>query len=150
MKNKQDLMPARVKRAKTELEKRSHDFVRRRDSKEPEIIAGNCFDCGLWGEGRNFQAGHFEDSSGGGALLRYHPRNMHGQHSGCNIFRRSAIVKPAYTLAMIDKYGREYVDKLRALKQKSIKADIIFYDLMNELYKKGDEQAICDFLEGWG
>ena len=78
-KPKSELMPARVKKAKKILEKVSHDFVRRRDSKVDDRLAGNCFDCGVWVEGGQFQAGHFEASGSCGVLLRYHPRNMHGQ-----------------------------------------------------------------------
>jgi len=146
-KKKKDLMPARVKRAKDELEKISHTYVRKRDSKNDYEIAGNCFDCDEWAEGQQFQAGHFEPSGSCGAILRYHPHNMHGQKGGCNSQYQQEKVKVAYTLRMIDKYGREYVDHLRQLKNKQIKADIIFYETMIELYKNGDEQAIVDYLE---
>ena len=140
-------MPARVKRAKKELEIVSHNHVRRRDSKNEHEIAGNCFDCGEWAEGQQFQAGHFEASGSCGALLRYHPHNMHGQKGGCNMAVAQERVKINYTLRMIDKYGRDYVDHLKRLKQKQIKADIIFYETMIELYKIGNEKAIIDYLE---
>jgi len=143
---KRDLMPARVKRAKAKLELVSHTFIRKRDSIDKDTIAGYCFDCGEYAEGQYFQTGHWERDSTGGARLRYHPHNMHGQSGGCNMKERQEVVKIAYTLRMIDKYGREYVDKLRMLKNKSIKADIIFYEKMIELYEKGDEKAIVDFL----
>lgn len=142
---KRDLMPNRVKRAKKELVELSHTFIRKRDGINGEI-RGYCFDCGLYVEGQQFQCGHFEADSVGGALLRYHPWNMHGQAGGCNTGYNQERVKIAYTLKMIDKYGREKVDFLRSLKSKSIKADIIFYETMIELYKQGDEQAIVDYL----
>jgi len=146
MKSKRDLMPARVKRAKKKLEQLSHTFIRKRDSVDSNTIAGYCFDCGIWDSGQQFQAGHWERDSTGGALLRYHPHNMHGQRGGCNMKERQEVVKIQYTLRMIDTYGREYVDKLRMMKNKSIKADIIFYEKMIELYEKGDEKEIVTFL----
>lgn len=149
MKAKRDLMPARVKRAKNKLELLSHTFVRKRDSLNEDSIGGYCFDCGTYTEGQHFQAGHWERDATGGARLRYHPDNMHGQSSGCNMKERQEVVKIAYTLKMIDKYGREYVDKLRMLKNKSIKADIIFYEKMIDLYAQGDEKAIVDFLNNY-
>ena len=134
------------KKAK-ELEEKSHTFVRRRDSKDKDFIGGYCFDCGNWSEGRFFQAGHWEPSGSCGALLRFHPHNIHGQSAGCNCKYQQEKVKINYTLKMIDKYGREYVDHLKSFKYKSIKADIIFYDTMIALYDKGIEQDIVDYLE---
>lgn len=146
MKAKRDLMPQRVKRAKKKLEELSHTFIRKRDSIDSDFIGGYCFDCGVYAEGQQFQCGHWERDSTGGALLRYHPHNMHGQAGGCNMKERQEVVKIVYTLRMIDTYGREYVDKLRFMKNKSIKADIIFYEKMIELYEKGDENKIVEFL----
>lgn len=143
---KKTLMPQRVKRAKVRLEKLSHDHVRRRDSLSPEEIRGNCFDCGVFCEGQQFQAGHWQPSGSCGALLRYHPHNMHGQAGGCNMKQVQERVKINYTMKMVDKYGREYVEQLRQLRNKSIKADIIFYDRMIELYEEGDEEKIVDYL----
>lgn len=144
---KRDLMPARVKRAKKRLEEVSHTFVRRRDSISDDRIHGNCFDCGKYVEGPNFQAGHWEPSGACGALLRYHPWNMNGQASGCNCGYRQEEVKIRYTLRMVDKHGKETVDKLLAMKNKSIKADIFFYEKMIELYEQGNEPAIIDYLD---
>ena len=134
------------KKAK-ELEQVSHTFVRRRDSKNPDFIGGFCFDCGEYAEGQQFQSGHFEPSGSCGALLRFHPHNMHGQIGKCNCKYQQEKVKIDYTLKMIDKYGRKYVDHLKQLKQKSIKADIIFYQTMIDLYKSGEEKAIVNYLE---
>lgn len=146
-------MPARVKRIVTELEKVSHDFIRHRDSdeqnKHAETFGGNCFDCGMYDEGQYFQAGHFEPSGANGARLRYHPHNMHGQRGGCNMKQRQEFVKINYTLAMIRKYGQDYVYKLKALKNKPLKADIIFYSKLLGLYKAGNEDDIVEFLENY-
>jgi hypothetical protein len=130
-----------------ELTKLSHDYIRRRDSIDSSTIGGHCFDCGRIVHGSNFQCGHFIPDASGGALLRYHPQNMHGQSSGCNMAYSQERVKPYYTLAMIKKYGQKRVEELMALKNRTIKADEIFYSKMIELYKEGNEKKIIKYLE---
>lgn len=144
---KRELMPSRVKKAKKDLEKISHDFIRQRDSINDYEIRGYCFDCGLIAEGQQFQCGHWQPSGSSGAILRYHPHNMHGQKGGCNTAWQQEKVKIDYTLNMIKKYGAERVEQLRQLKNRTIKADIIFYERMIELYKEGNEDNIVNYLE---
>lgn len=135
-----------VKKAKEVLYELSHTFVRRRDSKDKDFIAGNCFDCGVWCEGGNFQAGHFIPDSRG-VITRYHPRNMHGQFSGCNMKYQQEKVKINYTMKMIQKYGKKYVDKLIAMSNKTVRVDLSFYLKMIELYREGNETKIIKYLE---
>lgn len=148
---KRDLMPNRVKKAVKELTAISHTFVKKRDSIIDYEIKGICCTCKELCEGSNAHAGHYEPNSTGGALLRYHPRNMHLQCGfKCNINSHGQQrIANEYTFFMIDKYGEDYVRKLRQLKYKTIKADILFYEKMLELYKEGDEQKICSFLESY-
>lgn len=136
-----------VKKTIAKLVKISHDFIRHRDSTQEYELKGKCFDCGKIAEGQHFQCGHFIPDSVGGAILRFHPHNMHGQASGCNMSFVQERVKIDYTFAMIKKYGKTRVEKLRQLKNKTIKADIIFYNKMIELYEQGDEQDIVYYLE---
>ena len=142
-------MENRVKKAKRDLEKISHDFIRTRDSVQFGLpnIGGYCFDCGKLTTGQNFQAGHWIPSGSGGALLRYHPQNIHGQASGCNCGYNQEMVKINYTRAMTQKYGEKRCSELLGLKNRTIKADILFYLKMIELYTSGDENAIVAFLE---
>ena len=135
-----------IKKLAKELETISHTFIRKRDGINGQI-KGYCIDCGKYAEGQQWQAGHFEPSGASGALLRFHPHNMNGQAGSCNVGYVQERVKVAYTLKMIDMYGREYVDKLRALKQRSIKADRFFYEEMIALYKTGNEKLIVEYLE---
>ncbi len=144
---KRDLAPNKLKKAIKTLALLCHTFVRHRDSIDDYEIGGYCFDCGKLVQGADFQAGHWTPSSSGGALLRYHPLNIHGQASSCNCGYRQEMVKVNYTLAMTRKYGEEKCLKLLALKNKTIKADLIFYLKMIELYKLGVEQDIVDYLE---
>ena len=144
---KSELMPARVKRAKKELTELSHTFIRKRDSTNDYQIGGNCFDCSKYAEGRDFQCGHWIPDSVGGAILRYHPQNMHGQASCCNCGYNQEMVKIRYTQAMNQKYGEKRVLELIALKNRTVKADIIFYTDLIELYKEGNQEKIIAYLE---
>ena len=140
-------MPQRIKRSKKELTELSHTFIRERDSSNKNTIGGFCFDCGKHALGRDFQCGHWIPDSVGGATLRYHPHNMHGQASGCNCGYQQEMVKIRYTQVMNAKYGEKRVAELLALKNRVIKADIIWYEALIELYKQGVEKSIVDFLE---
>lgn len=144
---KRDLATNKLKKAKKDLEKISHDYIRRRDSINDYEIKGHCIDCGSLAEGQQFQCGHWQPSGSSGALLRFHPHNMHGQKGGCNTAWQQEKVKIDYTLVMIQRYGADYVAHLRVLKNKTIKADIIFYTTLIELYKEGDEFKIVEYLE---
>lgn len=144
---KRDTMPARLKKAKKDLEKLSHDFIRRRDSIDEFVIGGKCFDCGKLTIGREFQCGHWIPSGSGGAILRYHPQNMHGQASSCNCGYNQEFVKINYTRAMSQKYGEKRCTELLALKNRTIKADILFYLKLIELYTQADEKKIIAYLE---
>jgi len=145
---KRDLMPNKVKKAKKDLEILSHNYIRRRDSVDENVIGGFCFDCGKADLGQNFQCGHWIPSGSGGATLRYHPQNMHGQSSGCNCGYNQEMVKINYTRAMTALYGEKRCTELLALKNRTVKADIIFYQKLISLYTSAkDEQEIIDFLE---
>lgn len=141
-----------LQKLKTKLEKVCHDYIRARDSWDKGLAKtgyynGFCFDCGKYIQSQHFQAGHFHPSGSSGAILRYHPHNIHGQASGCNMAFQQERVKINYTLAMINKYGKNYVEKLGQLKQKTIKADCIFYQTMIDLYTEGNEKKIIKYLE---
>ena len=147
MKLERDKMPNRIKKAKKDLTLLSHNFIRHRDSINDFEIKGYCFDCGKLCEGSDFQCGHFIPDSVGGALLRYHPHNMHGQASSCNCGYSSEMVKIRYTQAILSKYSESGLNRLLELKNKSIKADILFYNQLIDLYKENDENKIVEFLE---
>ena len=135
-----------VKKAKSVLYELSHTYIRKRDSKDKNFIGGNCVDCGRWAEGGNFQAGHFIPDSKG-VITRYHPLNMHGQFSGCNMKYQQEYVKINYTLAMVKKYGKPFVEKLKLMSNKTVRVDLQFYLDMIDLYRAGDERRIVKYLE---
>lgn len=131
--------------AKKRLYEVSHSFIRERDSVGG---FGRCIDCKKKVGIKWLQCGHFIPDQAGNILLRYHPHNMHGQFSGCNLKFVQERVKINYTLAMLDKYGREYVDSLikKVDAGRGMKVDLSFYETMISLYEKGDENEIINYL----
>jgi len=106
-----------------------------------------CFTCQKSDlSGSNQHTGHFIPSASGGATLRYHPNNLRVQCYNCNINLGGNGAE--FYRKMVASLGKKQTEKLFVLKQKTIKADSIFYSKMIELYKAGNEQAIIDFLEG--
>lgn len=139
-----------IKLLKKDLEKLSHDFVRERDSVPGEKKKGYCCSCGEYAEGPLFQAGHYRTSGGNGALLRYHPQNMHGQCRDCNCSRyNQENVKVEYARFMHSKYSYKELEQMRLMKQKTINADRYFYEAMTALYKEGDQNEIIKFLNSY-
>ena len=104
-----------------------------------------CFTCDKPIEKANCQLGHFIPSKVGGALLRYHPNNLRLQcyYDNINLGGNGSEFYPR----LIEEIGQKEIDKLFALKHKSIKADLIFYNTLIELYKDGDEKKIVEYLE---
>lgn len=130
-----------------------HTFIKDRDCVSKDPYVGRCITCGCITTGSNFQAGHWEASATCGAILRYHPNNIHGQCGfKCNINRHGQQkIAVEYTMKMVDKYGIKRVRELRELKNKSIKASKQFYMDLESMYNKGyskeNEKKIIKYLE---
>lgn len=92
------------------------------DEQYPNAV---CYTCDSRIEKSNKQLGHFIPSSTCGALLRYDIRNLRWQCARCNLFAggNGAV----FYKRMVEREGQDYVDKLFQDKQKTVKADIIFY-----------------------
>lgn len=127
-----------TKQLKDKLWKIVSAHVKKRDK-------NTCFTSGKFVEGSNCHCGHMFPSGSCGAVLRYHPRNLHVQSYNENI--NNGGNGAVYALNFISKYGQSEMDKLLNLKNRTIKADIIFYETLIELYKKGNEQEIISYLE---
>lgn len=96
-------------------------------------------------EGSGAHCGHGLASSVCGARLRYHPKNLHCQSYFENINCGGNGV--IYYQEQVKQYGQETVDKLYQLQQKYIKADIIFYQKLIDLYQNGTWEEIENYLE---
>ena len=103
-----------------------------------------CFTCDKPIEKSNCQLGHFIPSSVGGAILRYHPNNLRLQcyYDNINLGGNGS----EFYKRLLAQEGQGFIDNLFRLKNRSIKADIIFYKKMIDLYEKGDEKEIVEFL----
>ena len=91
-----------------------------------EQYGNTCYTCDKHPlEGSNWHTGHFIPSSTSGATLRYDLRNLRPQCYFCNIHAggNGAI----FYKRMVEREGQDYVDKLFQDKQKTVKADVIFY-----------------------
>lgn len=96
-----------------------------------------CVTCGVikpWNDG--MQGGHFISKGNGGsnqwALVE---ENVHPQCAGCNGFgMRFGSATQAYTLYMIDTYGRELVDEMTS-QNKIVRYDRVDLELMIEEMK---------------
>lgn len=71
-----------------------------------------CVTCGKVDHYKNMDGGHFISRRYTAHKLL--EENLAPQCKGCNLFGEGS--KPAYTLYMIDTYGREFVDELEATK----------------------------------
>lgn len=103
-----------------------------------------CFTSGKKVEGSNAHCGHMFPSGACGALLRYHPKNLHCQsyNENINLGGNGAI----YATRFIEVYGEEEFKNLLQLKNRSIKADVWFYQNLIDLYSNSTLEEIEDYL----
>ena len=104
-----------------------------------------CYTSGKKVDGAGAHCGHGLPSSVCGARLRYHPKNLHCQSYFENI--NAGGNGATYYRNQIRDYGDEAVDRLYSLQNKYIKADVIFYQKLIELYTTGTWQEIESYLE---
>lgn len=120
-----------LKSLKNKAWKTFSEWVRRRDADEGGTV--HCVTCRkplFWKEAH---AGHF--ISGRTNAVLFHPDIVNPQCEVCNIWRGGNYV--AYTLYMLDKYGREKVEEFEALRRqvkKLTRSDL--EDLINEYKQK--------------
>ena len=126
----------------TQLKKKLWAVVSKRIKERDNWI---CYTSGRKVEGAGAHCGHGMSSSICGARLRYHPLNLHCQSYYENIYASGNGIQ--YYQNQIRDYGAKRVKELYALKNKYIKADVIFYTTLLELYKNGTWEEIERFLE---
>ncbi len=95
----------------------------------------NCYTCErIIDTPAKAQTGHFIPSSTCGAFLRHDLRNLRVQDYYCNI--NLGGNGATFYKKMVEDEGQEYVDQLFQDKNKSIKADSIFYQKRIDEYTK--------------
>jgi Bacteriophage Lambda NinG protein len=129
------------KKTVTQLKKKLWSIVAKRIKERDDYI---CFTSGKKVEGANAHCGHMFPSGSCGAVLRYHPLNLHCQSYFENINQggNGAV----YALNFIEKYGQEKMNKMLQLKNKSIKADTQFYEKLIELYTNNTLEEVENYL----
>lgn len=146
------------KKTKTQLAEKkcwkacSH-FIRTRDSRKNkhhhESYEGFCCSCRKLCSGRFAHAGHYKPKGASNAFLKYHPHNIHLQCASCNVAmssQRAETVKVEYARFMYKKYSKKYVENLFLKGQKTIRADVAFYEKLTELFEIGNEAKIIRYL----
>jgi hypothetical protein len=86
------------------------EWIRRKDADEGGTV--RCVTCRRLMYWKESQAGHFIGGRTGAVL--FHEEIVHPQCVQCNVFLKGNY--QAYTLYMVDKYGREKVDEFLQLK----------------------------------
>ena len=106
------------------------EWVRRRDADEGGTT--RCVTCRAPIYWKEAQAGHFVPGRTNAVL--FHPDLVHVQCIACNIFRGGNYA--AYTLFMLDRYGREKVEEFLSLKHKVVKLARSDLEAIIETYKQ--------------
>jgi len=104
-------------------------FIRLRDSVDGMATCVTCGDTRPWEYQQN---GHFYTR--GRYPTRWDEMNCSVQCVRCNVFLKGNYIN--YTMYMIDKYGREAVDKLEAKSKSTAKITSVELQEMIDYYKK--------------
>ncbi len=118
--------------AKSTVWAKCSEYNRRKNADSDGYVT--CCSCGHVKHWKEMDCGHFHPRSCGKALY-WVPENLHSQCRGCNGYQKERG-KIGYTLYMVDKYGREFVDNL-AIRARGVhrerKSDLIYW---NDFYKR--------------
>ena len=126
----QEVKKPTLKSLKNKAWKLMSEWVRRRDADEGGTT--RCVTCRAPIYWKEAQAGHFVGGRTNAVL--FHPDLVHVQCYVCNCIRHGNYA--AYTLFMLDRYGREKVEEFLALKHKTVK-----------LTRSDLEELIADFIQ---
>jgi len=129
---------SKIPTLKNKLWKIVSEKIRERDK-------GICQSCGKTGlSGSGYHGGHLKPDAACSAWLRYHPHNLGGQCYYCNI--NLGGNGSDFLMKYESKYGFDYMRNL-LIKERSIKADEIFYMMMIENYSSENwEQDVLKYL----
>lgn len=104
-------------------------WVRLKDSKDGYCT---CVTCGWTGEVSSMQAGHWIPKAQGSAIY-FEITNIHPQCYRCNI--NLGGNGPEYYSYMLQTYGQEELDRLKALAKTSVKFTVKDYQEIEAKYK---------------
>jgi hypothetical protein len=104
-------------------------FIRARDTKAGY---GVCCSCSQYKEYSQLDAGHFINRKW--RATRWDEKNVHAQCIACNRFGEGDAA--GYAIFMLDKYGRDTVDYLRAMSRETAKFSDSEGELLIKEYKR--------------
>ena len=126
-------MKSPLKKAKEKLWELCKQIVRKK-YQNPDGT-WNCYTCGRHIDSPSkAQTGHFIPSGSCGAFLRHDLRNLRIQDYFCNINLGGNGAE--FYKRMVKEVGQKEVDQIFKDKQKSVKADILFYTRKIAEYEK--------------
>lgn len=111
---------------KKKLDKVFSEYIRRKDAKNE---MAKCVTCGKIDHWENLQNGHYIPR--GHLATRYREDNCHVQCVGCNVFKKGNYT--AYSLYMLNKYGKEHLEELE--RQKHVITKYYPYEEKIEYYQ---------------
>lgn len=124
-KKKREAKKESKSRLTKDLDKVFSIFIRQRGK-------GKCISCGAQSEWKNMQCGHYIRRSV--MNTRWDEDNCHSQCMPCNVFKSGNY--PAYTLALMSKYGADIIEELNERSQQIKKWE---KDELKEMIKKYSE-----------
>lgn len=137
-------MPVKKKKTLSKAKKEAWEwfskYIRLRDclitmgSKEQ----GKCITCGRVYPLKSLQAGHF--LAGRTNAILFEETNCHAQCYGCNVMKGGEQYE--YGLRMVDMYGQEEIDRLRALKKTTREFTVEELEAIKEEYKDLYQEAL--------
>lgn len=112
-------------------------YIRLRDADDSGMV--QCVTCGNYHHWKDLDAGHFFSKSMGNAAY-FEESNIFPQCRSCNRFHEGN--KQRYTLYMLDRHGREFVEALEAKCRRSIQYRLCDYEELEQRYKALAEQEM--------
>lgn len=105
-KRKKELLNKDRNHLKVTLRQALHKMIRLLDEGKPCICCGSIID--------TCHAGHFK-SAGAHEEIRFHPRNIHAQRAGCNLYAERSkaaerTMEQGYREGLLRRYGQSFVD----------------------------------------
>lgn len=139
------------KSLKNKLWKLTSEYIRRKFA-DPHTEMCKCVTCGKVDHWKNMDCGHFVPKNKGLSVY-FVEENLAPQCTYCNRFQHGNLIE--YTRYIIDTYGIEKVDELRALAHTTLKLSLADYEAMIEETRhkiedlnKTPEMAARDALKG--
>ena len=105
-------------------------YIRQKDAVDGY---SKCVTCGNVNHYKKHHAGHFIPQSQGNAV-RFEENNVHVQCLRCNVHLGSN--GPEYYTFMLDTYGQEEIDRLRALSNTTVKYTIADLQELEQKFKQ--------------